>query len=200
MNKKNKSNLGKMREWVLCIVAAFIIVSFLNSEVYALTQVKQYSMENTLVEGERLYIDKVNYHFSEPKAGDIIVFLEGETRDNFYERLQYVVKDMEMKIHKETRRNRFVKRVIGVPGDEIDIKDGKVYVNGELIKESYVKGITYKNVQELPMVIPEGKLFVMGDNRERSNDSRAFGLVDYNSIEGQVIFRIWPLNKLGRLK
>lgn len=200
MNKRKKSVIAEIREWLLFIGLAFVIVVFLNSEVYAITEVRQCSMENTLFEGERLYIDKICYHFSEPKPGDIIIFLKGETREDFYERLIYVLEDMEMKFQKEVRRNRLIKRVIGVSGDEINIKDGKVYINGKLVEESYVKGMTFESVEEFPIIVPEGKIFVLGDNREKSNDSRSFGLIDYKSIEGKAIFRFWPINRLGSLK
>ncbi len=198
--RKEKGIIREVLEWCLCICAAFVIVSFLNSEVYALTEVQQCSMENTLFEGEKLYVDKIAYHFSEPKAGDIIIFLQNEINEGFYDRILNVVEDMKMKFDGEKRRNRFVKRVIGVPGDKINIKDEKVYINNKLLNETYIKGNTIKRTLEYPVIVPEGKLFVMGDNRENSNDSRSFGLVDKKSVEGKVIYRLWPINRLGSLE
>ncbi|OZV10645.1 signal peptidase I [Tissierella sp. P1] len=197
---KGNSIIQEGAEWILHLSIAFVIVLFLNSEVYALTEVKQWSMENTLFEGEKLYVDKVSYHFSEPKSGDIVVFLQGEINEGFNDRIINVLEDMKMKFNREPRRNRFIKRVIGVPGDKIDIQDEKVYVNDKLLEETYIKGNTIKRTIEYPIIVPEGKLFVMGDNRENSNDSRLFGLVDYKSIEGKAIFRLWPINRLGDIK
>ena len=105
-----------------------------------------------------------------------------------------------MKFSGKNRRNRFIKRIIGVPGDEIDIQDAKVYVNDILLDEVYIKGDTIQRIVEYPVIVPKGKLFVMGDNRENSNDSRSFGFVDYNSIEGKALVRFWPLDKLGNLE
>ena len=201
MKKINgKTIIREALEWSLYLFVSFVIVLFLNSEVYALTEVKQWSMENTLFEGEKLYIDKVSYHFSEPQFGDIVVFLQGEVNEGFNDRIITVLEDIKTKFQGEPRRNRFIKRVIGVPGDKIDIQDERVYVNDKLLEETYVKGNTISMTVEYPVIAPEGQLFVMGDNRERSNDSRSFGLVDYKSIEGKAIFRFWPINKLGDIK
>jgi signal peptidase I len=201
MKKINgKTIIREALEWSLYLFVSFVIVLFLNSEVYALTEVKQWSMENTLFEGERLYIDKVSYHFSEPQFGDVVVFLQGEIKEDFNDRVVTVLEDIRMKFSGNPRDNRFIKRVIGVPGDKIEIQDEKVYVNDKLLEETYVKGNTINSTVEYPVIVPEGQLFVMGDNRERSNDSRSFGFVDYKSIEGKAIFRFWPINKLGDIK
>lgn len=201
MKKINgKTIIREVLEWSLYLTVSFVIVLLLNSEVYALTEVKQWSMENTLFEGERLYIDKISYHFSEPQLGDVVVFLQGEINEGFNDRIITALEDIKTKFQGEPRSNRFIKRVIGVPGDKIDIQDEKVYVNDKLLEETYVKGNTISSTIEYPVIVPEGQLFVMGDNRERSNDSRAFGFVDYKSIEGKAIFRLWPINKLGNIK
>ncbi|WDV47480.1 signal peptidase I [Clostridiaceae bacterium M8S5] len=197
---KSKSILREVMEWVAYLVGVVVIVIILNSEVYGITQVKQWSMENTLVQNDRLYIDKVQYHFTDPKPGDVIVFLQGEVRNGFKDRLNVVIDDLKMKFTKQVRRNRYVKRVIAVAGDEVMIKNNKVYVNDVALNESYVKGTTYEGSFELPAVVPEGKIFVMGDNRERSSDSREFGFVDLKSVEGKVVFRFWPLSKISTVK
>jgi signal peptidase I len=93
------------------------------------------------------------------------------------------------------RENRLIKRVIGVPGDILEIKNGEVFVNYLKINETYIKGITYPYRTEDKITIPEGKVFVMGDNRENSSDSRLFGFVDIESIEGKAAFRYWPFDR-----
>ena len=110
------------------------------------------------------------------------------------------VQDFMDNFRKESQRTnkRFVKRVIGVPGDVIDIHDGQVYVNG--VKESgdYVLGTTPPFSGEYPLTVPPGKLFVMGDNREISKDSRSFGCIDVHSVEGKAVMIIWPLSRIGK--
>jgi signal peptidase I len=93
----------------------------------------------------------------------------------------------------------YIKRVIGLPGDEIDIINGSLYVNGIEQKETYVKGSTTKQNFDLPSNVPENKVFVMGDNRENSKDSREFGFVDVDKIKGKAVFRIRPLKEFGSI-
>lgn len=193
--KKSKTIFREIGEWIIYLFLAFAIVLLLNSEVFAITQVSGSSMENTFKDGDRLFLDKVTYKFSSPKVGDSIVFLQGEIADGIGQRLLNVAKDMVSKFQDNQRANRLVKRVIAIPGDKIDIKNGEVYLNDKLFVEDYIKGVTNKKTLEYPIVVPEGKLFVMGDNRENSRDSRMFGLVDYRSVEGKIRYKIWPLWK-----
>ena len=199
MNTKNikepKSILKELGEWAVYLFVAFFIVLILNSEIFAITQVSGGSMENTFKDGERLFLDKITYKFSSPERGDNIVFLEGEINQGIGQRLMNVIKDMKNKFQGEPKSNRLVKRVIGTPGDKIDIKDGKVYLNDKPLEENYIKGITSGKSLDYPVFVPEEYLFVMGDNREHSRDSRMFGFVDYRSVEGKISYRIWPLVK-----
>lgn len=192
---KRKKILKEIKEWILHLFVAFVVVLFLSSEVFALTEVRGRSMENTFIEGEKLYIDKISYKFSPPKTDDIIVFLQGEINEGIKDRLTNVLEDIKMKLQKNPRRNRYIKRVIAIPGDKVEIENGRVYVNDELLEELYIKGTTSGKVLEYPLTVPNGKIFVMGDNRENSSDSREFGFVDYGSIEGKVKFKIWPIGK-----
>lgn len=187
----------KIAQWLLQLVLVFAIVIFIRSEVFAIAEVSGKSMENTLVEGEKLYLNKLSYNISEPQAGDSIVFLEGEVSNGFRDRIKKTIEDMKMTLEKKPRRNRYIKRVIAVPGDKVDIKDGRVSLNDRCLEEDYIKGITFESLIDYPIIVPAGKIFVMGDNRENSNDSRVFGLVDYKSIEGKITYRIWPIHKIG---
>ncbi|HEX7058163.1 MAG TPA: signal peptidase I, partial [Bacilli bacterium] len=128
-------------------------------------------------EGQRLIEDKITYRFYGPSRGDIVI------------------------VHGPESDRRLVKRIIGLPGDVIDMRDGKLYLNGRELYEPYVKGKTYPNGMKLPYTVPAHKVFVMGDNREVSLDSRSpeIGPIDLNSIEGKIIFRIWPLSKFGTI-
>lgn len=195
----NKISMGReILEWILYFVVAVVVASLLQSQLYALTTVHQSSMQDTLQEGHTLIIDKISYQFSEPKRGDIVVFLRGENTEGFVNRYKVFFKDVELRFKKSFRTNRLIKRVIAVAGDKIDIHDGKVYLNDQLLNESYVKGITPEMDLEYPVVIPEGYVFVMGDNRENSLDSRSFGPVPVYSIEGKAVFRVYPFSKIGK--
>ena len=187
-------------EWVFNIAFAVILAALLQSEVFAISQVNMCSMDDTLHEGQVLIIEKLSYKFHEPRTGDIVVFLNNENIEGFFGRIQVFLGDVKNKIDKQVRTNRFIKRVIATPGQEIDIRNGQVFVDGVLLDEPYIKGVTFEKSFDLPALVPEGKLFVMGDNREYSNDSRAFGFVDLKSIEGRASFRVLPINLFGSLK
>ena len=98
----------------------------------------------------------------------------------------------------EINKISYIKRVIGIAGDRVQIKDGKVYVNGEELKEEYLpEGTTTKTVYYNDVIVPEGCVYVMGDNRDQSMDSRTFGCIPLEKVEGKVILRYWPLNAFG---
>lgn len=166
-------------EWVkvftLAIVFAFIITQFIKP-----TLVRGDSMYSTLEEGDYLIINRMSYKFKEPKRGDIIVFESDLQQDDGSS------KDL-------------VKRVIGVSGDRVKIENSKVYVNGEELVEPYI----YDEVTDgdVDTVVPEDSVFVLGDNREISLDSRydSVGFVDDADILGKVFIRLYPFNKIGLL-
>jgi len=192
-------NIGReILEWFLYFLSAVIIASLLQSQLYALTTVHQSSMQNTLFEGHMLVMDKLSYQFSEPKKGDIIVFVKNEDTKGFIKRYQVFLKDVQLRFQKDFRTNRLIKRVIAVAGETVDIRGGAVYVNDILLDEPYVKGITPGMSMEYPLEVPEGHVFVMGDNRENSLDSRSFGTISLNSVEGKAVFRIFPFSKMGK--
>lgn len=194
-----KTLLREVWEWIVVFATAFILVALLNTTVFATTQVRQTSMQDTLIEGQHLFIEKITYLFSSPAQGDIIVFIENQYPRNYIDRVKVFMTDVsQVFVPVEEKTNvRLVKRVIGIPGDEIDIRDGSVYRNGERLNEPYVKGSTYTREVIFPIKVPEGKYLVLGDNREVSKDSRTFGLIDRSQIEGKAVFRFWPLNKFG---
>lgn len=193
---KKKSFLQELVSIIFQLMIAIVITLTINSGVFALSIVSGSSMANTLSDQEKLCVDRLSYEFSEPKHGDIIVFLKGETINGFSGSVTNTIDDILMKLHGGVRTNRLVKRIIGLPGDEINIINNEVYRNNELLLETYSKGNTYANVISFPLTVPEGSVFVLGDNRENSNDSRAFGVVDFESIEGKIVLRIWPLSEI----
>jgi signal peptidase I len=163
--------------WIKLILSAFVIAFILKTYVFQIALVNQISMEPTLYEGQILVIAKVNYLFDNPKRGDIVV-----------------LKD-------ELENKYLIKRTIGLPGEVIDIKDDRVYIDGKELNPDYTDLPTADN-GFLKARVPEEKYFVMGDNRPRSRDSRSdtVGFVSRGNIVGKAIFRIWPISKIGAVK
>jgi signal peptidase I len=193
-----KKILKEALQWTAVFFISLIVSMSIKSYAFAQAEVKQCSMQNTLYEGQRLIESKIEYYYSEPKRGDIVI-INSELEKGLIKVFLGCTREFVESFYKnqEEENKRIIKRVIGVPGDEINIKDGKVYINGELYKESYVKGETYPNSMEFPITIPDNEYFVMGDNRENSMDSRDIGLISIDKIEGKAVIRLWPLDKFG---
>jgi len=219
MSEEQKAKLKNIFEWTYCIIIAIALALLVRYYIGTPTIVSQTSMYPTFNNGDRLILDRL-YRTCKttPKRGDIITFeaptqnyLNGEIAD-----LQnpVAIYNNEPKglIAKflfnvvETGKISYIKRVIALPGEHIQIKDGKVYINGKELKEDYLPEgtITDSGAREglsggqfLDLVVPEGTVFVMGDNRGNSGDSRKFGCVPYEKIEGKVVLRFWPLNVFG---
>jgi signal peptidase I len=186
--------------WTISILSAVLITLCIRSYAFASPEIRQNSMQNTLFQGQRVIEYKIEYYFSKPKRNDIVIINRKAEKD-FLRIFISNTKEFFQNFSKHSNENadeiRLIKRVIGIPGDEINIKDEKVYLNGKEISEPYIKGKTFDNGMKFPLKIPTEMYFVMGDNREVSMDSRTLGLIDIKSIEGKAIFRVWPLNKFG---
>ena len=179
--KTKKSAKSELLEWikVICVsvVAAVVITTFVKP-----TLVKGESMYPTIQEHDYLIINCVSYMGKSPSYGDIIVFETDMKTDDG--------KDKDL-----------IKRIIGLPGDTIEVKDGIVYRNGEALVEPYINGeYTPGDVDET--VVPENHVFVLGDNRPNSLDSRSeeVGTVAYEDIVGCVMVRLFPFDKIGTVK
>ncbi|HDK7155100.1 TPA: signal peptidase I [Clostridium botulinum] len=194
----------EIESWIFSILGAILIAGLVNSKVFAKVQVQQSSMENTLFTNQQLIVDKLSYNFVEPKKGDIIIFHENKEKGTIAEDTLEMVDNIISKFNNNKtdieEDDRLIKRVIGVPGDEVDIKDGYLYLNGKKLEETYANGETISREFKLPIKIPENKLFVLGDNRMVSKDSRMFGLIDYKQVEGKAIYRVYPFNHVGKVK
>lgn len=203
MTKTGKSIIREILEWVFLIIAAVLIASIIQSELFALTEVNMESMVDTLEPGDKLIMSKLAYCFDEPKRGDIIIFLRDEPVNGVLGRASIYLEDVALKLKKEYRRNRLIKRVIGIPGDTIEIRDNILYVNGVAQHEPYaridpVENKVLNRELEKTVVLP-GELFVLGDNRGHSLDSRNFGKINMSWVEGKAIFRVMPFSKFGSL-
>lgn len=195
--KKRKTFKREVVEWTVSLGVAIIIALIIKSNVFSFTKIFEISMQNTFFEGDRVFQNKLNYSFKEPKREDIIILNKYEMNEGIIKNTITNTKETINAIRGKIEKKHLIKRVIGIPGDEINIVDGYVYLNGKKLEEYYAKGKTYDEKSKYPIVVPENKVFVLGDNRENSIDSRALGLIDYKQIEGKVLFRIWPLDKFG---
>lgn len=188
-------------DFIKVVVIALVITNILNVFVFTLSQVKQSSMETTLIGGDQLVVEKVSYSLVLPKRNDIVVIIKELSVDTSVPaKFVRLYQDMFAKITGKEGHFRLVKRVVGLPGEEIDIRDGKVYINGNELEEAFISQPTYPKNDIYPFVIPDGEYFVLGDNRGGSLDSRDFGTVKRELIEGKVWVRFWPLNKMGGIK
>lgn len=155
--------------WVIVVVAAVILARVITRYVIIKAEVPTSSMENTILVDDRLVGLRIAYIFSGPERGDIVIFNHLETGD------------------------RYVKRVIGLPGDTIEIKQGVLYINGEIYEEDYLKDEMRKE-DKGPYVVPEDCYFMLGDNRNNSSDSRKWAnpYISIDDIIGKVLFRYSP--------
>lgn len=195
--KKRKMGIEAL-QWILVILGAFIVALLIRSFVFEFVMVDGPSMQNTLHTGERLFVYKLGYNISSPKRGDIIVFQYQKGEKSYIPFLGDIplIKDL---IPKKDEVD-YIKRAVAVPGDEVDIKDGFIYINGNKTEEPYAVGDTQKYSQlEYPLKIPPNKIFAVGDNRNMSKDSRQIGLIDYEQIKGKAVFRLFPMSKFGKI-
>ncbi len=153
-------------------------------------------MESTIEINDRVMVNKLAYDFGEPQRGDIVVF--GDPREPAVEESlpEAVVRSVLEAVGVRTRgRDDLIKRVIGLPGETIVIKDGRIQVDGSPIDEPYIGDILMAD--EGPFVVGADEVFVMGDNRNASFDSRRFGPVPYEDLVGEAFVTIWPLSHFG---
>ena len=166
-------------EGIKTIATAAILAFGIRAFVAEARYIPSSSMEPTLQVNDRLIIEKVSYHFQEPKRGDVVVFNPTKA------------------LQERDFRDAFIKRVIGLPGETIEVKMGKVYVNGQAIKEKYIS--EDPNYDYGPITVPEKEYLVLGDNRNNSYDSHYWGHVPKEKIIGKAFVRFWPFNRLGIL-
>lgn len=203
-------------EWIVCILIALVIVAIIKTFIGFPTVVSGASMDSTLYDGQRLWVSRIGIEKNKyPKKGDIITFEAPSTlyitkasADMLNPKAIYEDKQSNNVISKLAdsfiiiNKTSFIKRVIGLPGDHVVIKDEKVYVNNQKLREGYLdEGTVTDSVDGCftDIIVPEGYIYVLGDNREVSGDSRRFGCIPIEKIEGKAVFRFWPLNKIGKI-
>ncbi len=170
------SLLSEMRGWArdvfFAIGAAIIIVVFFYQPV----KVEGTSMLPELVDQERIFVNKFLYRIDQIERGDIVVFW-----------------------YPLDPTKSYIKRIVGLPGDVVDVQEGEVVVNGQALDEDYVPANFFDRRSFSPVYVEPGHYYVLGDHRNQSNDSRMWGLVPDQNIYGKAVFRYWPVNKMGSI-
>jgi signal peptidase I len=175
--RQRKKRLSWYTEVLLTMLVAFALVfGFIRPFVVEAYRIPTESMVPTLEIGDRVLANKFVYRFAEPERGDIVVFESVDGEDQ-----------------------TLIKRVVGVEGDEIRVQGGLLFVNGEVQDEPYLNHEAPSTGFYGPTTVPEDGVFVMGDNRDNSADSRAFGPLPLDNVEGEAFLRFWPVSGIGLL-
>lgn len=178
---KAKKTVKKEENPIVEIVKTVVMAGVLSFGIRTFVAEARYipssSMEPTLQINDRLIIEKMTYRFREPERGEIIVF------------------DATEAIQELGWNGAFIKRVIGLPGDEVLVRNGNVEVNGQVLREPYIKDAPKYDFG--PVVVPENSYLVLGDNRNNSSDSHVWGFVPDENIIGRATVRFWPFNRVG---
>ena len=175
-----KSILKELLAWLMVIAvgvaASYLVLTFVGQR----TQVSGESMETTLSDGDHLIVDKISYRFNEPQRYDIIVFPYRLEKNTYY-----------------------IKRIIGLPGETVQVVDGYVYINGVQLDEHYGNDVMNEaGLAAEPLTLGPDEYFVLGDNRNNSQDSRTanVGVIHRDEVLGRAWVRIWPLSDFGVIK
>lgn len=197
---EDESWLGFLRELPVLLLVALLLAFLLRTFVVQVFYIPSSSMVPTLEVQDRMVVEKVTYLFREPERGEVIVFAGDEIEGTEQSGLSAVATAVGRFIGVVPADARdFVKRVIGLPGDTIFIEGGQLFVNGQEVDEPYVvnpDGSSYG-----PYEVPDDHLFVMGDNRPNSSDSRgSLGDVSLDEVVGRAVLTIWPPDHVGRLR
>ena len=176
---KTSTEENPVIEIVKTLAPAFILAIGIRTLVAEARYIPSSSMEPTLEINDRLIIEKISYRFKTPQRGDVVVFSPTD------------------KLKEQNFKDAFIKRVIGLPGETVEVRGEKVYVNGKALREKYIEEApeyTYG-----PVTVPQGQYLVLGDNRNNSYDSHYWGFVPRGNLIGRAIVRFWPINRLGSL-
>lgn len=177
---KERSILGELLSWLIYIVIVVILSLGIITFIGQRTKVSGHSMETTLSDGDNLIVDKISYRFRDPERFEIIVFPFQYEEHTYY-----------------------IKRIIGLPGETVQVIDGYVYINGEVLDENYgLEVMDDPGIAAEPITLGGDEYFVLGDNRNHSSDSRdpSVGVLHRDDIMGRAWIRIWPFDKFGVIK
>ena len=211
MEPEKKEILKELFEWIYCIIIAIVLALLVRQYIGTPTVVQMTSMYPTFKQGDRLILNRLAITLNEEiTRGEVITFeapsseykssaeadqsnpvakYENEPTGLFNKFTYYVL---------DIGKKSYIKRVIGLPGEHVQIENGNVYINGELLNEPYLQdGVTTTSTIFTDFVVPEGYIFVMGDNRADSMDSREFGCIPISKVESKVWLRFYPFSRFG---
>lgn len=179
-----KPGIGRRVASLLVMVASVVVLSWgLQTFVFQAYEIPSGSMEETIMTGDMVFAEKISYRMGSPERGDIVTFADPEIPSRI-----------------------LIKRVIATEGETVDLVDGRVVVDGVALVEPYVRGLpsypltpAFGEDIAYPYTVGEGELWVMGDNRTNSQDSRYFGAIDASTVTGKAVLTYWPLNRFGPL-
>lgn len=206
--------LKNILEWVLCVIVAVVLAILIRYYLGTPTVVKQVSMKPTLEPNDRLILSRwcrttktmpergdiitfeapLNENYNNVEKGEVIANYSSDNK-NFLESFVYNVL--------EIGKTSYIKRVIALPGEHVQIKDGGVYINGERLVEDYLSNdvvTTNLGGEYIDLIVPENCIYALGDNRSQSKDCRYFGCIPLEKIESKVVIRFWPLSKFGKVE
>lgn len=168
----------ELREWIVSLVAALVAVLIIRTFLFTVIRVDGPSMSDTLLDGDRLIVTIPDVKQGGPDRFDVVICRYPDRKDNY------------------------VKRVVGLPGETLQVKSGVLYIDGEAVEEPFLSEARTQRFDRSsnnfgPIEIPEGQYFVMGDNRDNSNDSRSVGFISEDMFVGKVRWIMWPLNRFG---
>ncbi len=214
MKEETKSRIKDIIEWIVCILIALVIAIAFRYFIGTPTIVQMPSMRPTLEPDQRLWLNRwVKTTMKMPSTGDIITFEAPSTpflgneeiAQSQIARYENDPKSLWGKFSYyvlEINKKSYIKRVIGLPGDHVVIEEGKVYINDQEFEEPYLRSGVVTDSEHgkcVDIIVPENTVYVMGDNRAQSTDSRSFGCIPLEKIESKVWIRIWPLNLFGKI-
>ena len=195
-NKESRGVFGFLKELPGLILIAFLLALLIKSFLVQAFFIPSQSMVPTLHVGDRVLVNKIVYTIGEPQRLDVVVFrnpnLQEEDRGFFPAIWHWLIEGLGV----STDPNRdFIKRVVGLPGDNVEVRNGKVFVNGDRLIEPYARD--EQDRQDYgPVTVPRGRYFVMGDNRPNSSDSRSIGFIPEDKIVGKAFVLLWPPSRI----
>lgn len=197
--QKRKATRSFWRELPVLILVALVIAVLIKTFLMQAFFIPSGSMRETLIEGDRVMVNKLSYRFGDPGRGDVVVFDSPFTDGNDGESIiSAVFRNIGESLGVASPETEFIKRVIALPGETIEIADNQVLIDGEPLDEPYLQpGLRMPDFG--PETVPVGFVFVMGDNRNQSQDSRFFGPVPTDDIVGRAFVKVWPPSRWGGL-